>query len=335
MPSQSIKADHVKSDFFHWRHRAQGLCHHRPTSGIGLATAKALARRGTVVLIGRDRARLDAVKRTLEQQGHEAVSIPCDLASDASVRRASAEIVALNLPIAALVNNAGIRPAHATKNAQDWDMTFATNHLGPFALTEALVPHLRDGANVVFVVSAVENPDRKPVHAAGFRGERYLSAQASARGEWKAGGSVKPGFDDCATSKQALLAAALAFARETPRLRFNAVEPGVTPATGLSRDAGALPRFMARFVVPVLVPLLRPFLKFLSTPKRAARVITTVALNEAGATGTYYDDGGRPMVGSAQVRDPKFQDQVLAETRELLAPPRTQARSVARDSVAI
>jgi NAD(P)-dependent dehydrogenase (short-subunit alcohol dehydrogenase family) len=39
-------------------------------------------------------------------------------------------------------------------------MTFATNHLGPFALTEALPPHLSDGTNVVFVASGVEDLDR-------------------------------------------------------------------------------------------------------------------------------------------------------------------------------
>ena len=43
------------------------------------------------------------------------------------------------------------------RTRQGWDMTFATNHLGPFALTEALVPHLPDSANVVFVASAVES----------------------------------------------------------------------------------------------------------------------------------------------------------------------------------
>ena len=35
------------------------------------------------------------------------------------------------------------------KTAQGWDMTFATNHLGPFALTEALVPLLPDGAGMI------------------------------------------------------------------------------------------------------------------------------------------------------------------------------------------
>ena len=178
------------------------------------------------------------MRKTIEQKGQHAVSVVCDVSDIASVRHAAAEIVALHLPIAGLLNNAGIMQMRATKNALGWDMTFATNHLGPFALTEALVPHLPDGANVVFVVSAVEDPERKPAVAAGFRGGRYISAEASARGEWKPGGSKMPGSDAYATSKQAILAAAMAFARETPRLHFNAVEPGLNPTTGLG---GAMP----------------------------------------------------------------------------------------------
>jgi NAD(P)-dependent dehydrogenase (short-subunit alcohol dehydrogenase family) len=247
------------------------------------------------------------------------VSVVCDLSDLASVRRAAAEIVALRLPIVGLLNNAGIMQQRLTKNALGWDMTFATNHLGPFVLTEALIPHLPDGANVVFVASAVEDPERKPAVAAGFRGGRYISAEASVRGEWKAGGSAKPGMDAYATSKQATLATAMMFARETPRLHFNAVEPGFTPATGLGRDAGAFVRFLSKYIMPLLVPPLMPFIKILSTPKRAARVITKILIDGAGQTGVYYDEGGQPMLGSALVRDPKFQDHVVTETRTLLA----------------
>jgi NAD(P)-dependent dehydrogenase (short-subunit alcohol dehydrogenase family) len=70
-----------------------------------------------------------------------------------SVRRAAAEIIALRLPIVGLLNNAGIMQMRPTGNALGWDMSFVTNHLGPFALTEALMPSLLNGANVLFVVS--------------------------------------------------------------------------------------------------------------------------------------------------------------------------------------
>ena len=298
-----------------------------PTSGIGYATALELARHGTVVLVGRDPAKLDDVQKTIKRKGQQAVSVVCDLSDMLSVRRAVAEIVALNLPIIGLINNAGIRQTRPTKNAAGWDMTFATNHLGPFALTEALAPHLPDGTNVVFIASAVEDSGRQPAKAVGFRGGRYISAVACARGEWKPGGAKPAGFDSYATSKQANLAAALALAREIPRLRFNAVEPGIIPTTGLERDSSAFVRFMVRHLIVLLVPLLLPFIKVLSTPKRAARVITKIITDGSRRTGVYYDEHGHPMLASALVRDPKFQNRVVAETRDLLSTISTRASS--------
>jgi hypothetical protein len=38
-------------------------------------------------------------------------------------------------------------------------------------------------------------------------------------------------------------------------------------------------------------------------------------MNEPGLTGVYYDEKGHPMLGSAAVRDPKFQDRVVADAR--------------------
>src|ERR1700730_5388187 len=79
-----------------------------PTSGIGRLTAIELAKHGTVVLVGRDRQKLDEVQKTIEQKGQHAVSVVCDLSDIFSVRRAAAEMIALDLPIAGLLNNAGI-----------------------------------------------------------------------------------------------------------------------------------------------------------------------------------------------------------------------------------
>src|SRR5258706_7914 len=101
-----------------------------PTSGIGRATALELAKHGTVVLVGRDRRRLDDVERIIAQNGQSAMSVLCDLSDISSVRRAASEIIALNLPLVGLLNNAGIRQTHPTMSAQGFDMTFATNHLG-------------------------------------------------------------------------------------------------------------------------------------------------------------------------------------------------------------
>jgi NAD(P)-dependent dehydrogenase (short-subunit alcohol dehydrogenase family) len=286
-----------------------------PTSGIGRATAFELAKHGTLVLVGRDREKLDVLQSLITQQGGSAVSVVCDLSDMASVRQAAADIIALRLPIVGFLNNAGISPMRPAKSTQGLDLAFATNHLGPFALTETLLPRLPDGANIVFIVSAVEDPERKPAKVLGMRGGRYISAEASARGEWEPGGCKLPGADAYATSKQSILAAALAFARETPRLHFNAVEPGITPGTGLARDANVV----LRFLFGQVLTLFPPFSKYRSTPQRAALVITKILTDESGKSGVYYDEKGQPMLGSALVRDSKFQDRVVAETRALLA----------------
>jgi NAD(P)-dependent dehydrogenase (short-subunit alcohol dehydrogenase family) len=102
-----------------------------PTSGIGLATAFEVAKHGLVVLVGRDGGKLSKVQKAIQQKNGHAVPVLCDLSDVASVRRAAAEIIALDLPIAGLLNNAGIFPMRAAKNALGWDNAFATNHIGP------------------------------------------------------------------------------------------------------------------------------------------------------------------------------------------------------------
>src|ERR1700683_1806455 len=92
-----------------------------PTSGIGRCTAFELAKQGTVVLVGRDRGKLAEVQKIIEQKGQHAVSVVCDLSDLASVWRAASEIIALHLPIAGLLNNAGIGQMRATRNALGWD----------------------------------------------------------------------------------------------------------------------------------------------------------------------------------------------------------------------
>ena len=287
-----------------------------PTSGIGYATALELATHGTVILVGRNQDKLNHVQKTIELAGSKAATVVCDISDIKSVKNAAEEIIKLQLPIAGLLNNAGIMPSKATKNAQGWDMTYATNHLGAFALTEALAPHLPDGANVVFIASAIEDPERKPAKVMGMKGGRYISAEASALGQWKAGGTKMAGVDAYATSKQCILASALFFARENPRLHFNAVEPGITRGTRLG---GESINPVVHFIFGYLMSIIPPFSKYSSTPEKSAKVITKVLIDTSGKTGVYYDEKGEPMLGSAMVRDLDFQNRVVGETRAFLS----------------
>ena len=287
-----------------------------PTSGIGHATALELAQHGTLILVGRNPQKLAQLEKELKSAGHHALSVVCDISDLKSVKSAAAQIIALGLPVAGLLNNAGIMPSKPMKSAQGWDLTFATNHLGAFAFTEALAPHLPNGANVVFIASAIEDPERKPAKVMGMKGGRFISVEASARGEWKPGGSKMPGIDAYATSKQCILAATLALAREDRRLHYNAIEPGITRGTGLG---GESTNAFVRFVFGHLMALIPPFSNYSSTPGKAAKMITKVLTDRSGATGVYFDEKGQPMQGSAQAGDPQFQDLVVAETRTLLA----------------
>ncbi len=284
-----------------------------PTSGIGYETALELAKHGTVILVGRNQEKLNQVQKTIKDNGQNAVSVVCDISDITNVRRAAQQIIDLKIPIAGLLNNAGIMPQKASKSKQGFDMTFATNHLGAFALTEALVPHLADGTNIAFIASAIEDPERKPAKIMGMKGGRYISAEASAKGEWKGGGSKMAGIDAYATSKQAILASALAFARETPRLHFNAIEPGITRGTNLGGANAVI-----SFIFGYLMAIIPPFSKYASTPKKSARVITKIMTDATGKTGIYFDEKGNPMRGSDLAHDTKFQDRVVSETRALL-----------------
>jgi hypothetical protein len=274
-----------------------------------------MAKHGTLVLVGRNSGKLNEVKKAIERLGGQAVPVVCDMSDLASVRGAAAQIIALDLPIVGLLNNAGVQNPRVMKKAAGWDMTLATNHLGPFALTEALVPHLEDGANVVFIGSATEDPERGPAKRAGFRGGRYISAEASVRGEWKPGGSIRLGWTPMPRQSGATSSRLWCSHTKTRGCMSAPSSRGIMFNTGLHSNMNIFLVILARYIVP----LIAPFIKVLSTPKRAARVITTILIDTSSQTGVYYDEGGHPMQGSALLRNTQSQNRVVAVTRALLA----------------
>jgi NAD(P)-dependent dehydrogenase (short-subunit alcohol dehydrogenase family) len=286
-----------------------------PTSGIGYKTALELAAHGTVILVGRSREKLAAVKAEIEHSGGHAVTVVGDLSDIGSVRRAAREIVGLPYKIAGVLNNAGVMAtSNDAKAADGKDLTFATNYLGAFAFTDELVPHLPDGANVVFIGSAIEDPDRAPAKAMGMKGGQFISVEASTAGRWKAGGAKMAGVDAYATSKQCVLAAGLGLARENPRLHFNVVEPGITPGTGL----GGVHNPLLGFLFGQIITRLPPFSQYRSTPDKSAKTIARAVTDTSGASGVYLDEKGKPMRGSALAHDRGFQDRLIADTRSFL-----------------
>ena len=115
-------------------------------SGIGRALVEALAARGgRVVLATRSEERTRPVLTGIQSRypAVRAQWVSLDVSDLGSVRRAAQAFLASGQPIDVLVNNAGIAGTRAvTKDG--FDLTYATNHIGPFLLTSLLLPRVRE-----------------------------------------------------------------------------------------------------------------------------------------------------------------------------------------------
>ena len=126
------------------------------TSGIGRATAEALAREGARVLIsGRNEARGAEVVAAIEAGGGEAEFVRADLESSDDVRALAERAATVDI----LVNNAGVFPVGATHEVSEatFDETFAVNVKAPFLLTAAIAPKMvaRGAGTIVNVTTMV------------------------------------------------------------------------------------------------------------------------------------------------------------------------------------
>ena len=132
-------------------------------SGIGIETARALAGAGAEVTLAvrnteaGERTAADIIASTGSKQ---VLVAPLDLADQASV---AAFVAGWDGPLHILVNNAGIMASPLMRTPQGWEMQFATNHLGHFALATGLHHALAaaGGARVVSVSSSAHH--RSPV----------------------------------------------------------------------------------------------------------------------------------------------------------------------------
>jgi NAD(P)-dependent dehydrogenase (short-subunit alcohol dehydrogenase family) len=127
-------------------------------SGIGFETARGLARAGAhVVLACRDldKARAAEVRIRAELPDAALEPLGCDLSRLAAVREAAQHFTATHQRLDVLCNNAGVMAIPRSLSADGFEMQFAVNHLGHFALTGLLLqPLLRAAAARVVTVSS-------------------------------------------------------------------------------------------------------------------------------------------------------------------------------------
>ena len=108
------------------------------TNGVGLATARTLVGAGAHVILAVRNTELGAQRAS--QMGGSTTVVKLDLADQASVR-AFPQLLDGDVDI--LINNAGGLAQHRSDTADGFETTLATNLLGPFALTNLLLPRVR------------------------------------------------------------------------------------------------------------------------------------------------------------------------------------------------
>lgn len=248
-----------------------------PTSGIGRHTALQLAQKGyDLILVARNASKTAALLGEIGESVR-ADFVECDLSSVVSVRRAIDEIRARYQRIDLLINNAGLIVQHRQNSVEGIELTFATNHLGPFVLTTGLVSLLKaaEGARIVTLASE-----------AHFFAFRYATNKLA----------DPPHYHDLVVYGRSKLANIL-FSNELAErlapynITSNAVHPGTVSSNFAGDGTGATALFMKLF---------RPFLR---TPAQAAAGVVEVATAPAfeSVTGQYFANA-RPARSSSKAK---------------------------------
>lgn len=145
------------------------------TGGIGLVTARELAKRGAdVMIVGRNRQAGEAAIAGIARAaaGGSAEFIAADLSRQSEVRRLAATAADRFGRLDVLVNNAGGMFRKRTLSADGIEMTFALNHLAYFLLSELLLPALRASGRARIVNVASEAHRGVALDFDNLQGER-------------------------------------------------------------------------------------------------------------------------------------------------------------------
>ncbi len=171
------------------------------SQGLGRALAFAYAREGaSLVICSRREEAIRPLDEELERMGAEVVSLAIDVSKSDDVERLVDAAVERFGGIDVLVNNAGLlgpRVAIEEYSEEEWRRVIDANLTGPYLVTKAAIPHLREGASIINVVSGVS---------------------VEGRAEWGAYSVSKFGVEGLSQ----ILAAEL----EDRGVRSNAVDPG-------------------------------------------------------------------------------------------------------------
>lgn len=142
------------------------------TDGIGKVTARALAESGaTVVGVGRNPAKIDAVRREVGHTPGSLEFLTADLSSQAQVRALAKDFTCRYDRLDVLINNAGALFTTYRETVDGIEMTFGLNHLAYFLLTHLLLDMITASAPARIINVASDAHQRGAIHFddLGFR----------------------------------------------------------------------------------------------------------------------------------------------------------------------
>jgi len=149
------------------------------TSGIGLVTARELARQGaTVFIVGRSQERCDAAVDQIRAAptAAEVGSFVADLSSLADVRRLAASVRDRCPRLDVLINNAGGIFLSRQESVDGIEMTLALNHLAYFLLTNLLLPQINQGHPARIINVGSDAHQGSSINFDDIEGKRRYSA---------------------------------------------------------------------------------------------------------------------------------------------------------------
>ncbi|XP_074658872.1 uncharacterized protein LOC141911741 [Tubulanus polymorphus] len=264
------------------------------SSGIGQKAAEYLCERGdNVILACRNAERGQATVDRIKKKNPEALAhfMELDLASVESIRKFVEAFHATGKKLHVLVNNAGMslgfKSTKRETTTDGFEITFGTNHLGPFLLTNLLLDDLKQtaeetgDARVIMVASSA--------HDKATMGRRFRVVDMDMEDLHL----VKPGAFTGVQAYKDSKASNIMFMRKLAKdldgtnVSINAMCPGFIPSTGLGRNNPAGIKVLMK-----LFSVLRPVMKTIKTVEHGANMIYELADEEKfkGVTGKYLVD---------------------------------------------
>ncbi|TQC42917.1 SDR family oxidoreductase [Rhodococcus sp. WS4] len=277
------------------------------TAGLGLETCRQFARRGaTVVLVGRDRDKIDAAIADLSESTDRdrLNSALADLSSLAQVHKLSGELLHRFPRIDVLVNNAGVDVGHRQLTVDGIETTFAVNYLAPFVLATTLAPAMTQASTAD--AAGYRHPARiVDISSSGHRGGRLDFDDLDGTKDTFHGQRAYNNSKLALT----LFTRALAHRSDPARLVVNCADPGFVRGTTLGRNLS--------FGHQVVGTLLTPFMA--EVAKGAETAVWTATATESGKFTGQYVKGCKVVHAGKDARDAELAARLWDATEALLA----------------